>query len=266
MVKMCAALGIASVAAAMIACGSSSASPTAPSTTATTASSTTAGSSTPSTTTQAGTSSTSSTLPAIYSRFRSAVMVSISGSTVTLVSQAVPDHRSPYWGTSHALYEAPHSGMAPNPHSIQAQTLTLRVAASPAISGMTDTPLGPIGMAINGVPLFNQYAAGRQPLTSEIVSFDRYNGHPAPSNQYHYHFEPLAITNGNTSGLVGVLLDGFPVYGPQDQGGTTPTNLDSCNGHTAATADAPAGVYHYHTTTSVPYIAGCFRGTQGSVG
>jgi hypothetical protein len=242
--------------AALVACGGSSAasvtSPTAVSG-ATTTTPTTSGSS-------------NASLTGIYSRFRSAVTVSTSGSTVTLASQDVPDHVSPYWGTGNALYEAPHAGMQVNPFRIVAQSLTMRVPAAPAVSGMTDTPLGPIGMAINGVALFNQYAAGRVPLTTEIVSFDRFNGHPSPSSQYHYHFEPVSITGGDPAGLVGVLLDGFPVYGPQDAGGVTPTNLDACNGHTGVTADAPAGVYHYHTTTAVPYIAGCFRGTAGSVG
>jgi hypothetical protein len=170
--------------AALVACGGSSAasvtSPTAVSG-ATTTTPTTSGSS-------------NASLTGIYSRFRSAVTVSTSGSTVTLASQDVPDHVSPYWGTGNALYEAPHAGMQVNPFRIVAQSLTMRVPAAPAVSGMTDTPLGPIGMAINGVALFNQYAAGRVPLTTEIVSFDRFNGHPSPSSQYHYHFEPVSIT------------------------------------------------------------------------
>lgn len=250
----------AAAATALIACGAASAaSPTAPSATASSQAATDVAT-TPATTTPA------TTPPAIYARFRSAVQVSISGSTVTLQSRDVPDHASPYWGSGNALYEAPHAGMQVNPFTIQEQTLTLRVPSTPQVSGTTDTPLGPIGMAVNGVALFNQYAAGRMPLTTEIVSFDRFNGHPTPTNQYHYHFEPLAITNGNTSGLVGVLLDGFPVYGPDDPGGARPSDLDSCNGHTAPTADSTQATYHYHTTTTVPYIAGCFRGTQGSVG
>lgn len=238
-------------AVALFACGSSPTSPTTVSAT---------------TTTTTTTPTTPTNVSSIYAQFRGAVTVSTSGSTVTLQSQTVPDHASPYWGTGHALYEAPHSGMQLNPHRIQAQTVTLRVPASPAVSGMSDTPQGPIGMAINGVVFFNQYAAMRQPLTNEIISFDRFNGHPAPSNQYHYHFEPLSITGGNASGFIGVLLDGFPVYGPRDAGGQAPSGLDSCNGHVAATAEFPNGVYHYHTTTQMPYIAGCFRGTAGSVG
>jgi hypothetical protein len=210
----------------------------------------------------------SSGTPAIYSHFQSAVSVSLDGSTVVLRSNSVPDHKSPYWGAGNALYEAPQSGMSVNPFLIVSQSLTLRVPASPAVASTTsDTPLGPIGMAVNGVPLFNQYAAQRQPLTFEILSFDRYNGHPQQAGQYHYHMEPAWLTGLNgTSALVGVLLDGFPVYGPREVDNSLPTGLDSCNGHTHATADAPAGQYHYHVTSAVPYISGCYKGSAGSVG
>ena len=92
----------------------------------------------------------------------------------------------------------------------------------------------------------------------------RYNGHPNPNNQYHYHFEPLALTSAGRSKLIGVLLDGFPVYGPLDADGTTPA-LDACNGHVYATQEFLGGIYHYHTTTGVPYISGCFKGTAGTV-
>ena len=214
------------------------------------------------------TAASSAAKPAMYSRFQSAVTITMDGTTVVLKSNTVPDHKSPYWGTGNALYEAPHSGMIPNPNLIVSQALTLRVPSSPAIAAAaSDTPLGPIGMAVNGVPLFNQYAAGRSPLNGEIISFDRYNGHPQQSGQYHYHMEPFWLTSANgASSLIGVLLDGFPVYGPKDPDGSTPSNLDSCNGHTHATADVPAGIYHYHATTAVPYLSGCYKGTAGSVG
>ncbi len=229
----------------------------------------TATTSTSTTTTTTTTGSIAANAPAMYQRFlASAVTIIVDGTTVVLKSNAVPDHKSPYWGTTHAMYEAPHSGMIANPNLIVSQSLTLRVPGSPAIaSASSDTPMGPIGMAINGVPLFNQYAAGRSPLSGEIISFDRYNGHPQQSGQYHYHLEPLWLTAGNgASSLIGVLLDGFPVYGPKDPDGSTPSNLDSCNGHTRATADVPAGIYHYHATTTVPYLSGCYKGTAGSVG
>ena len=220
------------------------------------------------TTTTTPTTPATSGLPAMYARFQSAVTVSLEGSTVVLRSTSVPDHKSPYWGVGHALYEAPHDGMVVNPNRIVSQTLTLRVPSSPTLASTpSDTPMGPIGMAVNGVPLFNQYAAGRTPLTSEIATFDRHNGHPQQTGQYHYHLEPAWLTAGNgPSSLIGVLLDGFPVYGPKETDGTTPSALDSCNGHTHATVDVPAGRYHYHVTAASPYISGCYKGTAGSIG
>jgi hypothetical protein len=253
---------LAALAATVMACsdGAASMNPTAPTTTAATTTTTTA----PTTTTT--TTPTTSGVQAIYAQFVSGVTVSIDGATVTLRTNDLPDHKSPYWGTSSANYESPHAGMQVNPHLIASQNLTFRIPSSPSAAAATsDTPLGPIGISVNGVVFFNQYAAMRQPLTSEIVSFDKYNGHPSPSNQYHYHFEPVSITASSRSRLIGVLLDGFPVYGPIDSDGTTPSGLDACNGHTGATPEFTSGIYHYHTTTAVPYISGCFRGTAGTV-
>ncbi len=218
-------------------------------------------------TTTTTTTTTSAALPAMYQRFQSAVTVTLEGTTVVLKSNTVPDHTSPYWGAGNALYEAPQTGMVVNPNLIVSQALTLRVPLNPAVAATLDTPMGPIGMAVNGVPLFNQYAAGRSPLAGEIATFDRYDGHPQQSGMYHYHLEPLWLTaNHGASSLIGVLLDGFPVYGPKETDGSLPAGLDSCNGHTHATADAPSGIYHYHVASTSPYISGCFKGTAGAVG
>ena len=253
------AASLAAIAATVLACSGTSASsvsPTAPTTTVAT---------TPTTPTAPTTPSTSG-VQAMYAQFVNTVTVSISGATVTLRTNDLPDHKSPYWGSTSASYEAPHSGMQVNPNRIASQNLTFTLPSSPSATGSTsDTPLGPIGVSVNGVVFFNQYAAGRQPLTSEIVSFDRYNGHPNQNDQYHYHFEPVSITASSKSRLIGVMLDGFPVYGPQERDGSTPTGLDSCNGHTGVTNEFESGIYHYHATTAVPYLSGCFRGTAGTV-
>ena len=66
--------------------------------------------------------------------------------------------------------------------------------------------------------------------------------------------------------VIGVLLDGFPVYGTIDTNGATPSDLDACNGHVGATPHFPQGIYHYHVTSAPPYISGCFRGTPGTIG
>lgn len=190
--------------------------------------------------------------------------VSLAGTTAPLRSTGVPDHASPYWPRGSALYESPPAGMQLAPNQIASQSLSLQVPLTPAVGTASDTPLGPMGVAVNGVAIFNQCAAGRSPLTNEIPSFDRFNGHPQQTGQYHYHVEPLWLTtNRGANSLIGVLLDGFPVYGPRDQDGSMPSGLDSCNGHNHATREVPAGIYHYHIVAAPPYISGCFRGTPG---
>jgi hypothetical protein len=76
-------------------------------------------------------------------------------------------------------------------------------------------------------------------LTNEINSFDQYLGHPQLTGQYHYHQEPAYLTTQNgKSAFLGFLLDGFPVYGPQENGkAVSNADLDTYHGHSHATAD-----------------------------
>ncbi len=216
-------------------------------------------------------SESSSNLPVAFSYFTDTVQISIDGNFYVLRSNGVPNHDSPYFAMSDSRYEANTTpGFVQNPNSIQTQNLTFRIPRNPAEAGVKQaTPMGPIGIALNGVPLYNQYAAGGAPLTNEIFSFDQYTGHPQNSGQYHYHKEPLYITQQmvGKSGFIGFLLDGFPVYGPQENGVTVNNNdLDVYHGHTHATADYPQGIYHYHVTDADPYINGSgFFGTVGTV-
>ncbi|MES2773363.1 MAG: YHYH protein [Bacteroidota bacterium] len=212
------------------------------------------------------------TVPAVFSKFSSSVTISSDGTYITLKSNGLPDHKSPYYGVGNAKYEAyngTNAAYAQNPNSIISQNLTFRIPANPSVATTHEvTPMGPMGISVNGVPIFNQYAAGGAPLTGEINSFDQYNGHPQMSGQYHYHVEPLYITATKGKGaLIGFMLDGFPVYGPQENGATiTNAMLDTYHGHTSVTADYPAGIYHYHITADVPYINGNgFYGTKGTV-
>ena len=119
------------------------------------------------------------------------------------------------------------------------------------------------------MPFFNQYAGPNQPLTNEINSFDQYAGHPQQQGMYHYHIEPdYLTTQGGQDSLLGFLLDGFPVYGPMEDGNVvTNADLDQYHGHAHATLDYPGGIYHYHVTAAAPYINGTgFYGTAGTVG
>jgi len=82
----------------------------------------------------------------------------------------------------------------------------LRIPLNPKVASThQSTSLGPFGIALNGVVLFNQFAAGNQPLTGEINSFDQYNGHPQQAGQYHYHITDDApyINGGQYYGTPG---------------------------------------------------------------
>ena len=215
------------------------------------------------------------TLPAVYNKIYGATSITYDGTWVTIKCNALPDHKSIYYPTTNPLYEN-FSGttfggntFSKNPNSISTQSITMRIPVNPvAAATHATTPMGVMGVALNGVPLFNQYAAGGSALSGEIVSFDQWWGHPQMTGMYHYHVEPLYLTTVKATkwALMGFLLDGFPVYGPKEENNTDPTGLDVYHGHTHATVDYPAGIYHYHFTTAAPYLNGNgFWGTAGTV-
>ena len=229
------------------------------------------------TTSSTTTVTTNNKVPAVYNKIYGATSITNDGTYITLKTKDLPDHKSAYYATSNALYEA-YTGTTfggftfqKNPNSILEQSGTIKIPVNPKVDpAHTATPLGPIGIALNGVLFFNQYAGPSQSLTNEIVSFDKYYGHPQQSGMYHYHVEPLYLTTTKTtkSGLLGFLLDGFPVYGPQEEDGTLVTNsmLDVYHGHTHKTMDYSSGIYHYHFTAEAPYLNGNgFYGTPGTI-
>ena len=205
-------------------------------------------------------------LPAGYDQFVSSVTTRVEGSSVVVQTGDVPNHPSPYWGVGNANYETPLAGMSVNPNRISAQTYLFRIPRVPvAASSPADTPMDAIGVALNGVVFFNQYAAMRAPLAGELATFDRFNGHPAPRNNYHYHIEPAFLTAASNSKVLGFILDGYPIYGTKETDRSTPTALDACNGHAHATSEYPGGTYHYHVVAAPPYLVGCFHGAAGTV-
>ena len=217
------------------------------------------------------------TVPSVYKKIYGATSITCDGTYITFKTKDLPDHKSVYYPASSALYEA-FSGTTfgsntfkKNPNNIVEQSATIKIPLNPKVNAAhSATPMGPIGIALNGVALFNQYAAPNTILSSEIVSFDQYWGHPQNSGMYHYHVEPLYLTTvkATKSSLLGFLLDGFPVYGPQEEDGTTVTTsmLDAYHGHTHVTVDYPNGIYHYHFTADAPYMNGSgFYGTPGTI-
>lgn len=115
--------------------------------------------------------------------------------------------------------------------------------------------IGAIAMAVNGVPIFNPIKTGGRVDTFLAGELDKWGGHCGKADDYHYHIAPVhlekIVGKGNP---IGVALDGYPIFGYEDADGSKPI-LDWLNGHKDAD-----GNYHYHATTTYPYVNGGFYG------
>ncbi|HET6879776.1 MAG TPA: YHYH protein [Pirellulales bacterium] len=158
-----------------------------------------------------------------------------------------------------------------NPNSIRVQDFTFRLPLEPRLAeAITSVPMGPIGVALNGVVFFNPFEMGGRNAVDGYseVWLDSCCGHPQQQGVYHYHKypscvkSPFADDGKQHSPVIGFAFDGFPVYGPYEDEGlmakdlTGGRALDVCNGH----QDDARG-YHYHVTPGrFPYILGGYAG------
>lgn len=212
----------------------------------------------------------------VQSKFTSAVTISTGGSgnssSITLKSNGLPDHKTPYWGLGNTLYEAFPSGHQANVNTeMIAQNYSMTIPTNPdEASSKEATSLGEIGMALNGVPIFNDREGGNVSLDAmTLTTFDYSGAHPAPQKNYHYHTTGK-YTSVDDAKLIGFLRDGFPIYGRKDTTGVYPT-LDAYGGHFGPTQDFPNGIYHYHAS-NVNYLnsgyyilkSGSYYGNKGT--
>ena len=210
---------------------------------------------------------------AVQSKYTSAVTISTSGNSIVLKSNGTPDHLTPYYGSGNSLYEAPSlPGQTLTPGTLQAQVFVMTIPTNPKEASTKEaTSLGPIGMALNGVAIYNDREGGNVPVDAgTLLSFDRGGGHSGPGGLYHYHFTGDWIGNDDFK-LIGFLRDGFPIYARKDKDGSYPTNLDATGGHVAATTEFPNGIYHYHASNTAFrggrfYVlkSGSYYGTKGT--
>lgn len=158
-----------------------------------------------------------------------------------------------------------------NPNQVAAQSLSWTVPADPTPAASPScTPLGPIGVFVNGVVMFDALDdAGRDAGAHEVQ--DSCDGHPQGRGMYHYHdFSACLATAANStpgsSTLVGYALDGYGMYLERDAQGNLPTDadLDACHGRTSTVMwdGKPTNMYHYDVTLEYPYFVGCFHGTE----
>lgn len=135
------------------------------------------------------------------------------------------------------------------------------VADNP-VSAKTSLYRGAIALAVNGVPIFN--ALNNRGEDAFLVGeLDKWGGHCGRADDYHYHVAPLHLaTIVGSAKPIAYALDGFAIYGSTEPDGSTMKKLDEYNGHVGTD-----GVYHYHGTTTYPYINGGIRGViRGVVG
>jgi hypothetical protein len=216
---------------------------------------------------------------------------------MTVVTTGMPNHSLPdyYLGPDNnngTVVATNSTGMQfvviKNPDSSTPSTTTFNICPSKAAT-TTATNMGGIGVMISGAVLFNPYDATGNSALSENASYtftdssgvsqtaafiDNCNGHYTNNgggNVYHYHGNSSCVTGevdsvGGPSHLIGIALDGFPVYGGRDINGNViqVSQLDSCNGITSATPEFPAGVYHYvlpEGVTNKYSSLNCYSGT-----
>jgi hypothetical protein len=134
-------------------------------------------------------------------------------------------------------------------------------------SSTTTTSLGAIGYLISGTAMFNAFEMnGSTPAVADNASYtftdsngvsqtayflDQCNTH-SNGTTWHAHGVPTCVTTQvdtptGPSHIIGIALDGFPIYGGRDINGNivATSQLDACNGINSPTPEFPTGAYHY---------------------
>lgn len=164
-----------------------------------------------------------------------------------------PDYPSNYFPSTNPCHES-YTAAVQNPNTIAAQSLSVYFPLAPGGTGGRMTG-AVVGLALNGVPIFGNFAAPGDDIFLEARTFDRCAAHPQMTGVYHYHSEPLSISNDDAR-FIGVMRDGYPIYGRRDADGSLPA-LDAFGGHSATTPDSPSTpVYHYHVNQQTSVASG----------
>ncbi len=148
-----------------------------------------------------------------------------------------------------------------------------RLPLQPEFTGEARPTLpGAIGVAVNGIPLFDpstqgpiQAATGRPISAFEAGELDECGGHAGRGDDYHYHMAPVCLIEElGAEALetrrqpIGFAADGFPILalGWFDPANDIEAQLDSCRGIRDA-----SDRYFYNVSHDAPYdILTCFNG------
>ena len=158
-----------------------------------------------------------------------------------------------------------------NPSSITPRTKTVSLPKNPTKAAKPSClPMGAIGVATNGVMLYNALDARNMDARAHEMQ-DSCEGHPNFA-EYHYHAGSACVVGSqsnagpNSAVLFGYAFDGFGIYVERDSKGNMLTNkdLDACHGRTSKVKfnGKMQRIYHYVVTQEFPYLLGCFTGTN----
>lgn len=223
--------------------------------------------------------------PDFFRDYFACVQVSATTDAISVFTTNEPPYPSYYYGEGHPNYAefdyTRGDEYDPNPNTLAAQAIFVTIPTNPVANGTvitTDTvdgeidtsedeyPMGPVGIGVDSVLLFNAFAAPGHDIAEERFTFDDYGGHPSDHDEYHHHtsssgalyvLQHLGLVSTIATGsaeleLYGIMCDGTVVMGCTELDGTSieGTTLDAQGGHVTDLVDT-AGVTHfserYHT-------------------
>jgi hypothetical protein len=152
---------------------------------------------------------------------------------------------------------------------VPAPGYTSPIALAPVRAAQPTSIDAALGVAVNGVPIYDYSSQGTLDLSAYDPRFDtvltgeldQCNGHSGRGDDYHYHASPTcmiaAMRNRGPAAILGWGFDGYPIYGDQNPDGSpiAAGALDVCN----AQPDPVFG-QRYHTSAMHPYIIQCLVG------
>jgi hypothetical protein len=249
--------------------------------------------------------SIASEAPAFFTDLYRCATVTTDGSSLTLETVNLPPHKTYYYGEGHPNYTefdySRGSEYKPNQFTLEEQELGFNIPLEPVSRGLTingelvdDTQgtsdyeysMGPVGIAIDGVAIFNPLAADGGVVDQEIYGLDSYYAHPQENGTYHYHtimpgplevLKRAGLTTSTVPGqadveIYGMMCDGTVLLGCTEADGSAVSGmLDPQGGHVTDITGASGTVWftnRYHThicetgrkyTPEIQYYSTCER-------
>ncbi|MGE4130872.1 MAG: YHYH protein [Bdellovibrionales bacterium] len=208
------------------------------------------------------------------------VTVQTCSTTYKFILTSLPPYKTNYYSAASGNQATfPTTGLSDgaarskNPNTIATQSITMYIPKSPTYrSSSWDSTSGSgldcIGVTTYGVCMFNNQAAPGDSLATEFATMDNGDDHPESTGKYHHHTEPYYLSDDDNK-FIGVMLDGYPVYGKKKEDNSFPTLDSNTHAVSCTTTLFPSGTYCYHvangTGVNADLIGSYFQGTRGSV-